>query len=111
MAADVDESRRSHDVAREHAKPFSVDQKADSNYFGFNSLREEIPHLKVHLGGRDPKMHAEAWSKASFEVQGVISGSVKKATKMKGVMSGGGESLSASRIKKSPGKHIFLFSE
>ncbi|XP_020547729.1 uncharacterized protein LOC105179636 isoform X4 [Sesamum indicum] len=102
-AAPTDQRGRPHDVAWEHAKPLD---KTECKYFSFGSLREEISHHKVHLGGGDRESRMEAWPEVSTETKEVMSERVKNSMatmspEIKGIMFGWEKSLAASRMKKS----------
>lgn len=113
LAVHVDKRGGPHDIAWGHAKPIDVAcQKTECKYFGSESLCGGISHPKVHLGGGDPKFYMEAWPKVSHEIKAVISGEMKNSMasmspEVKGVISDWAKSLTASRMKKSQGIHIF----
>ncbi|KAK6132429.1 hypothetical protein DH2020_033826 [Rehmannia glutinosa] len=104
IRAHVDERERTLDASWERAKPLDLrGQKTDCSYFGFDG---GISHHKVDLGGRDPKIHMEAWPKGSPEIKGFMSERVKKSRasispETKGVMSEWAKSLTASRLEES----------
>ncbi|KAL0438209.1 UNVERIFIED_CONTAM: hypothetical protein Slati_2303900 [Sesamum latifolium] len=108
-AAPIDQRGRPHDVAWEHAKPLD---KTECKYFSFGSLREEVSHRKVHLGG-DQESHMEPWPEVSPETKEVMSDRVRNSMatmspEIKGIMFGWEKSSAGSRMKKSqagPARH------
>ncbi|KAL0360346.1 UNVERIFIED_CONTAM: hypothetical protein Sradi_3719100 [Sesamum radiatum] len=102
-AAPIDQRGRPHDVAWEHPKPLD---KTECKYFSFGSLREEVSHRKVHLGGGDQESHMEPWPEVSPETKEVMSERVKNSMatmspEIKGIMFGWEKSSAGSRMKKS----------